>query len=95
MDIKKIKEDYLYKQYKIIPNGIYSIWLEEDYIQGEIINFDGSQMILNTTEGIRIINRKYIIEMKLSKIDNKTFKQVSNEFLNDYIDKYINRTVIL
>lgn len=81
MKLEDLNKDILWKEYGIIPNKIYSIWTEEDFVLGKVLNFDSNQFALNTTRGFAIIKRTDIEEMKVSDMTEERFIEKQNETL--------------
>ena len=87
-DISKIKNDYLYNRFGIIPNQVYKFELEDcTTIHGIIINFDANQFCVKGNRGLYIISRPDIKSLYPIEINQSKWEKSCLESLKDVIDK--------
>lgn len=86
-----LKDNFLWKHYKILPDGVYDITcVDENRFVAIVLNFDSNQFVFETLEGIRIEERRNIKRMVLTKTMVKTFEEEQRQRVKEIIE-IINR----
>ena len=88
--ITKIQEDYMYKEFGIIPNQVYHFELKDcTSINGIIMNFDFNTFCIKGVKGMYIVKRSELDSMCPSKISKDKWEESRTQYLESFIEDTI------
>ena len=83
----KIQEDYMYKNFGIIPNNIYNFQFRDGLnINGIIMNFDSNTFCIKGVKGMYLVERTKLDSVYPSKISKDKWEESRIEYLESFIE---------
>lgn len=84
--ITKIQEDYMYKNFGIIPDHIYNFQFSNgSNINGIIMNFDFNTFCIKGVKGMYIVKRSELDSMCTSKISKDKWEESRIKYLESFV----------
>jgi sRNA-binding regulator protein Hfq len=85
--VTKIQEDYMYKNFGIIPNQLYNFQFKNGLnIDGVIMNFDSNTFCIKGVNGMYMIVRGDIDSVYPSKISKDEWEESRLQYLKSFIE---------
>ena len=86
----KIQEDYMYKNFGIIPNNIYNFQFRDGLnINGIIMNFDSNTFCIKAVKGMYMVERTKLDSVYPSKISKDKWEESRTQYLESFIEDTI------
>ena len=89
-EINKIKEDYMYKEFGIIPDHIYNFQFRDgSNINGIIMNFDSNTFCIKGVKGMYMVERTKLDSVYPSKMNRSIWEESRIQYLESFIEDTI------
>ena len=86
-EINKIQEDYMYKNFGIIPDHIYNFQFRDGLnIYGIIMNFDSNTFCIKGVKGMYLVERTKLDSVYPSKISKDKWEESRVKYLESFIE---------
>ena len=86
-EINKIQEDYMYKNFGIIPDHIYNFQFRDgSNINGIIMNFDSNTFCIKGVKGMYLVERTKLDSVYPSKISKDKWEESRVKYLESFIE---------
>ena len=86
-EINKIQEDYMYKNFGIIPNHIYNFQFRDgSNINGVIMNFDSNTFCIKGVKGMYMVERTKLDSVYPSKMIKNLWEESRVEYLKSFVE---------
>ena len=88
--VTKIQEDYMYKNFGIIPDHIYNFQFRDgSNINGIIMNFDSNTFCIKGVKGMYMVERTKLDSVYPSKMNRNIWEESRTQYLESFIEDTI------